>query len=352
MREGFIDQIGFICPRCRHASADGIVQFPLKLDRVFNRDGDFILEGFLVCSNPDCCCIYPILEGVPVVLKDVGRWWNSERAKLACVNSVAPEMREYFDALSLSQSSSYAERSLLSSYIDLHYGSPYDVPDAFAADPTAFWEIVVGMAQPETGAKYGCSLDLGCSVGRCTFELARFSNLAIGIDLNFSAVSFAARFHRTGKICYERRKHGHCFEEAQSSYSPARNVLFLVADALDPPFGAESFDLVAGLNLVDNVKLPLVLIGQMNALLQPGGDLILSSPYEWRADICEPVEWLETDALDAPAMVRNILEGDLFPQMRLKYEILQELSDVPWVMRHHVRYWSLFFLHLIKARKR
>ena len=132
---------------------------------------------------------------------------------------------------------------------------------------------------------------------------------------------------------------------------PPQNVLFLVADTLDPPFRADAFNLVAGLNLVDNVKLPLVLIGQMDALLSKGGTLILGAPYEWRADICEPAEWLENDELDAPEMVRQILEGKMFTRMGLKYEVLQEFFDVPWVLRHHDRHWSYFLVHLINAKK-
>lgn len=329
------------------------MQSALQLGEVFKREGDFVLEGFLVCSNADCRHTYPVLEGVPVVLKDVEGWWHSEKSKLSCVASNTPEMHKYFDTLSLSEPNQHAARCLLSTYMDLHYGALDIVPSALAAsaNPGAFWEIVVKMARPKTETKYQRVLDLGCSVGRYTFELARFSELSIGMDLNFNAVSSAARFQRTKKVRYERRKHGRCFEEIQTSYSPLQNVLLLVGDALDPPFLAESFDLVAGLNLLDNVRLPLVLIGQMDALLRRGGELILSSPYEWRADICEPVEWLENDVMDGPTTVRKILEGNLFPRMGLKYQVLQESSDVPWALRHHERYWSLFLVHLIKARK-
>ena len=349
MHEELIEQLQLICPRCRHPE----VQSPLRLGQVFKRDGNFILEGFLVCPFQQCQRAYPILSGVPIIVKDIEGWWNSERSKLSSVRCDAPEMHEYFDALSRSEPNQHSERCLLSTYMVLHYGALDDVPSALSAlaAPSGFWETVIEMARPETEAKYERSLDLGCSVGRYTFELARFSELAIGIDLNFNAVSSAARFHRTRKVCYERRKRDNCFDMVQTSYSPPQNVLFLVGDALDPPFSAESFDLVAGLNLLDNVKLPLVLIGQMDALLRRGGELILSSPYEWRTDICEPVEWLENDVMDGPTTVRKILEGNLFPQMGLKYQVLQESSDVPWALRHHERYWSLFLVHLIKARK-
>ena len=210
---------------------------------------------------------------------------------------------------------------------------------------------MIDLARPDDNEKFERSLDLGCSVGRFTFELASFSELAVGVDLNFNIVSEAARIHRTQTVAYARRKRGRWYEEVQIDYRPPQNVLFLVADCLDPPFRADSFDLVAGLNLIDNVKLPLVLIGQMDALLRQSGYLITGAPYEWRSEICEPQEWLESDELDSPEMARGIIEGKLFPQMGLNYEVVHEILDVPWILRHHDRYWSLFLLHLLKARK-
>jgi SAM-dependent methyltransferase len=352
LREELFKQIELICPRCRQGSNEGVVQASLKLDQVFKRENDFVLEGFFVCSNADCGCAYPVLEGVPVVLKDIEGWWNAEKSRLCGIASDAPEIHDYFEALDLSEPTSHAERNLLSTYMDLHYRTLRAASDCLSSsvDPSAFWDTVVGIALPET-EKHPRSIDLGCSVGRYTFELARLSDLALGIDINFSAVSSAASFHRNRKVHYERRKHGRQFEELETSYLVPENALFIVADVLEPPFKAESFDLVAGLNLLDNVKLPLVLIGQMDALLREGGCLVLRSPYEWRADMCEPAEWLENDKMDAPEMVRRILEGKMFPQMGLNYEVLQELFNVPWAMRNHDRYWSFFQVHLIKAKK-
>jgi len=354
LRKDLIDKIEFICPYCRRGSNEGVVQASLKLDHIFKRAGDFILEGFFVCSNSDCGCKYPILNGVPIILKDIKGWWHSEKSNLSVVASNAPEMREYCAGLSHRDSSSYTERSLISSYMDLHYGTFGGLTSPFISwiDSQKFWEKVVGIAKPQVGQIYHHSLDLGCSVGRNTFELAIFSELAIGIDLKFSTVSAAAMFQQNQKISFERRKHGRSFEKIKAAYSPPQNVLFMVADALDPPYRAEAFDLVAALNLIDNVRLPLVLIGQMDALLKQGGSLLVGSPYEWQPGICEPEEWLETDDMDSPEMLQNILEGKLIPQMGLNYEVLENIADIPWPMRHHARHYSLFLVHLLKARKR
>jgi len=147
------------------------------------------------------------------------------------------------------------------------------------------------------------------------------------------------------------KKWGHTYE-IETTYQPKKNALFMLTDAIDPPFKQESFDFIVSLNMLDNVNLPLVLIGQMDALLKPGGKLLITCPYEWREDICDPKEWLVTDEIDSPEAVRQILEGAVFPEMELNYEILEEHHNIPWPLRNHDRYWSLFLTHILLARKK
>jgi SAM-dependent methyltransferase/uncharacterized protein YbaR (Trm112 family) len=351
--ESSLRKIELICPRCRRAGPDGIEQFPLNLNQINKKHGDFVLEGLLGCTSTGCNAVYPIVEGVPVVLKDMKTWWNAQKHSLPASKTGLSELREYFETLETDGASNLTEKFLMSSYMDFHYGTNLGKSETplLWGDSNQYWEKTIGMAQPDTDATYEKSLDLGCSVGRYTFELARFSDIAVGIDIDFNKVAMAAKIQRMQKVSFERRVRGRSFQEVNIPFASPQNVLFLVADALDPPFRGESFDLVAGLNLVDNVRLPLVLIGQMDALLQSGGRIIIGAPYEWRADICDPVEWLETDEMDSPEMIKGILEGKIFDRMVLSYEIEQENAQVPWLLRNHSRYWSLFLTHLMKARK-
>ncbi len=105
------------------------------------------------------------------------------------------------------------------------------------------------------------------------------------------------------------------------------------------------------MNILDNVEVPLILLGQMDALLRSAGYLILSSPYEWRDDMAEPIEWLENEAMDAPTMLKRILNGDMFPAMQLDYRIAVEYQTVPWTLRQHERCRSLYLTHMLKAQK-
>ncbi|MFN9972694.1 MAG: methyltransferase domain-containing protein, partial [Phycisphaerae bacterium] len=53
------------------------------------------------------------------------------------------------------------------------------------------------------------ALDLGCSVGRATFELARRTGrFTTGVDLNFSMLRLAEQIRRQGRARYPRRRVG------------------------------------------------------------------------------------------------------------------------------------------------
>lgn len=349
-----LEEVEIVCPRCRQADAGKMIPHALELGDVFKEENDFILEGFLICSNPQCRFRHPIVQGVPIVMKNLEGWLESGGTTSASIGGDTAGMQKYLYRLQQNGAQAEAERSLLSTYMDFHYGSPDDVPEPLApyTDPKACWQRLVETAFPEGEGKYHLSLDLGCSVGRYTFELARFSGLAVGMDTHFQKVAAAAGFQRTGRVGYKRKRRGRCYENVESSFLPVRNTLFLAADALDPPFRAETFDCVAALNLLDNVRFPIVLIGQMDALLKNGGTMVMGSPYEWRADICEPSQWLESEDMDSPAAVRKLLEGAILPEMGLTYEVVEERQNVPWMLRRHQRHWSLFLLHLLKAGKK
>ena len=121
-------------------------------------------------------------------------------------------------------------------------------------------------------------------------------------------------------------------------------MLFIAADAMEPPFRPRYFSHVSALNLLDNVPYPLTLIGQMDALLRPGGEMLLASPYEWREDITPKEEWL------SPEQVRKTILGQEFTDCEFHYEILEE-KDLAWTMRNHERYYSHFISQIIKASK-
>ena len=87
---------------------------------------------------------------------------------------------------------------LLSPYMDSHY-------PAGTTDLAEFWQKAIELISND---QYNRAIDLGCSVGRYTFELARSSKIAVGIDLNFHALASATKVQRELSADYKRRKRG------------------------------------------------------------------------------------------------------------------------------------------------
>lgn len=340
MNPELLDTLTLLCPSCRQQGERSALRLrPLQADAQ-----GFVLEGLLDCTAG---CRYPILDGVPVVLRDMAEWWRQSRAGLSRAAVADATLVDYFNRLDAVAPDRYDQRSLLSTYFDAHYGDP--TPPGGWPSAEDYWRHVV--ATVESTATGGSALDLGCGVGRLGFELARFHDRVVGLDLNFHLVAAAARIQRSGRVDYQRRLRGLQFQPVSLFRPVPDNVLFLVADALDPPFDAASFDTVAALNLLDNVSVPLTLIGQMDALLRRAGTLLIGSPYEWRHDISEPSQWLEDANRDAPGVLRAILAERLIEALPLDYRIVADIADLPWVLRQHQRFWQRFSVHLLAARK-
>lgn len=340
MNPDLLDKLVLGCPSCRSRGE----RSALRLHSLRTDEQGFVLEGILDCPTG---CRYPVLDGVPVVLRDMADWWRQARAGLTRAAVADPTLADYFSRLDASAPDRHDQHSLLSTYLDAHYGDP--TPPAGWPRTEDYWQHV--MAAVERTVTGGSALDLGCGVGRLAFELARCHDQVVGLDLNFQLVAAAARIQRSGRVEYRRRLRGRQFTEIRQSYDASRNVLFLVADALDPPFEAHRFDTVAALNLLDNVSVPLTLIGQMDALLRRAGTLLIGSPYEWRHDIADPSQWLENTDRDAPGVLRAILAERLISALPLDYRIVEDIADLPWILRQHDRFWQRFSVHLLAARK-
>lgn len=340
MNPELLDTLTPICPSCRQQGGRSALRLhPLRVEAQ-----GYVLEGVLDCAAG---CRYPILDGVPVVLRDMAEWWRQSRDGLSQAAADNPVLADYFTRLEAVNPDRHGRHALLGTYMDAHYGNPPPPQGLPAAED--YWQCVVALT--ESVVEGGIALDLGCAVGRFSFELARLHERVVGLDLNFPMVAAAARIQRSGRADYQRRLRGRQFESVSLSRPVPDNVLFLVADALDPPFDADSFDTVAALNLLDNVNVPLTLIGQMDALLHHTGTLILGSPYEWRHDISDASQWLENADRDAPSVLRAILSERLIDALPMDYRIVGEIADLPWVLRQHERFWQRFSVHLLAACK-
>lgn len=128
-----------------------------------------------------------------------------------------------------------------------------------------------------------------------------------------------------------------------------RRVTLVAADARRPPLPTGGFALIVALNLLDSITHPRELLLRAQALLAPGGALLVSTPYNWNDDVTAPPERLDAGVApraDRAAEVEARVAA-LLPQLRLTWSD----RDVPWRLRIHDRLVCEFRLHAMLLRR-
>ena len=102
-------------------------------------------------------------------------------------------------------------------------------------------------------------MDVGCAVGRASFELARGYQEVLGMDLSRAFIDAADALRRDGELRYFRKDEGKLGATLNAMVDPAidRNrVSFQQADACSLPAELMDFDAVLLANLLCRLPSP------------------------------------------------------------------------------------------------
>jgi putative 4-mercaptohistidine N1-methyltranferase len=228
----------------------------------------------------------------------------------------------------------YESERLLSEYLLFHYGAAEDVlPYGFGPrDAVAFpARCVAALLPEETLPAAPRALDVGCAVGRSSFELARCCHEVVGVDFSRSFIAAAQRMKSERRIEFERRVEGdrtaRCVARVPSSVERAR-VRFETGDAMDLRSDLGVFDVVLAANLLCRLREPARFLQRVPELVRPGGALLLTTPCTWLEEFTPREHWLCQGAdstLDG-------LHRRLDPFFRLERTL-----DLPFIIREHER---------------
>lgn len=192
----------------------------------------------------------------------------------------------------------YETDKLLGEYLLFHYGTADEVlPWAFGPREALGYpaRCVTECLDIQTLPEGARGLDLGCAVGRSSFELARHCRDVLGIDYSQRFIEAATVLQRDGALDYERTDEG-----ALTSRLTARvasdldrdRVRFETGDAMNLRSGIGPFDVVLMANLIDRLDEPQRCLARLPELLNSGGQLIITSPYTWLEDFTPARNWL------------------------------------------------------------
>jgi SAM-dependent methyltransferase len=204
-------------------------------------------------------------------------------------------------------------------------------------------------------------VDLGCAVGRTTFELAKaLDRPVLGIDLNVGMLRLAARVLAEQEVCYPLRRVGMVYDQRkfEVSLDGLDQVDFWACDATCLPLGDQSVALAASLNVIDCLASPYDHLKELARILAAGGRAIISSPYDWNPGATPVEAWLgghsqrsETGG-QSDVILHSLLAGGGHPQTIESLELLEEIPNLPWQLRLHDRSLMQYQVHLLTAQKR
>jgi putative 4-mercaptohistidine N1-methyltranferase len=174
--------------------------------------------------------------------------------------------------------------------MDFHFGPSY-------FDVANFSKTIADICLTLPGEKQR-ALDIGCAVGRASFELSIKYKEVVGIDFSARFIQIAAKLQKSGKAKYKIPKEGDLVDYCQIDLndllgSESRgSVNFLQGDAcnLSPKHG--QFDLVLACNLIDRLAHPAKFVHDIDSFINPHGYLIIVSPYTWLTEFTDKENWL------------------------------------------------------------
>lgn len=228
----------------------------------------------------------------------------------------------------------YETDEQISMYLEFHYGDEYfNVPNYPKACVDALIE--------RTGVK-GLQrvLDIGCAVGRSSFELARLADHVDAVDFSTRFIGNALSLREHGQVRYLITDEGELTSLKVARLDElglddcAERIKFTQGDACNLKPIYTDYDLVFAGNLIDRLYEPRRFLQDMQQRVRSGGFLVLSSPYTWLEDFTEKQHWIGGYKEDGENL--TTLEG-IRRLLAPHFEAFCEPVDVPFVIRETAR---------------
>ncbi len=225
----------------------------------------------------------------------------------------------------------YETQSMIDKYLLMHWGTESEIwgqsPQVSRPPvvhlPVKCAELVARFSQGSQKA-----LDLGCAVGRSSFELARQFRQVLGIDYSQEFIACANELKKEMRISYDRKDSGDKWTTLKAVVDPeidVRRIEFKKGDACHLPPDLEQFDAVLLANVLCRLQDPKKCLLRMqgpHALVKPGGTLVMTTPFSWLEDYTPKENWI-----DGIAGVQKVLT---------EFECIHQ-EELPFLIREHSR---------------
>jgi putative 4-mercaptohistidine N1-methyltranferase len=238
----------------------------------------------------------------------------------------------------------YETDKAVQEYLFFHYGRPETLlPYAFGPHEALDFPVKTAKLCVEAAAALGVdcgrALDVGCSVGRTSFELSRSFGEVVGVDFSHAFVAAANSLKEGGKLDFKYTEEAD-IQGAGVATLPSGSrpdvITFQQGDACNLPVATlGKFNVIHGANLLCRLPDPAKFLRDCHDLLEEGGIVVLVSPYSWLEQYTDKDKWLGgRDEEGSPewsaAGLAAVMEG--------KFKRLEGMErDVSFLIREHRR---------------
>jgi len=319
----------------------------------------------------------------------------------------------YIESLNLSESENmqkdnekeiqekYEGLTWLQRYLHLHYPDlensdciPSYLPKEAINFPKRCSDMLLQLCEREgifvDDSKPTKALDLGCAVGRSTFELTRNFDRVDGVELSPVFVDTANQMKEKGNLKYQIPSEIDSMVEFSASldsslYLRRNQVDFFVGDATNLPPNMSQYDAVLMANVVCRLQDPKVCLSRMSgrtissydtanvnpnptgtsdvsgvggtsgvnrdideklAIVKKGGILMLTTPFSWKENFTPKEVWFSSSSRDYDSFdgMQKFLEEEA------GFKLIHK-EDLPLIIRHRKRFYE-YIVSLVSVWKR
>ncbi|MCE9519091.1 MAG: putative 4-mercaptohistidine N1-methyltransferase [Verrucomicrobia bacterium] len=231
----------------------------------------------------------------------------------------------------------YETKRLLDEYLLFHYGADDEVlPWTFGPkDALKFAQRSVNeLLDPAIIPQQARALDLGCAVGRSSYELAQHCREVIGIDYSHAFIQAAETIQQEGAFNYSRIDEAAETTRLQASRPALRaraHIQFEQGDAMNLREDLGSFEVVHAANLLCRLSEPQRLLDRLASLVKTNGQLLLTTPCTWLEEYTPSKNWPGGSTLE------------WLQEKLARHFTLAQRVDLPFLIREHARkfQWSV-----------
>ncbi|MBT4799153.1 methyltransferase domain-containing protein [Akkermansiaceae bacterium] len=212
-------------------------------------------------------------------------------------------------------------------YLLFHYGKPKEILP-WEHGPAAALDFPVRTVGYFAKGSVGRSLDVGCAVGRSSFELGRTSSEVIGIDFSRAFITAAEKIGAGQTLSCQRLEEAGevtTVNVSRPGGTDGGGITFEVGDAMNLRDELGKFDRVHAANLVCRLPEPRRFLSKLASLVRNGGELVLATPCTWLEEFTQKENWPEGRTLD---WLKKELGND--------FELI-EVADEPFLIRETAR---------------